>query len=54
MKSFWKSRNLFSKRFLAAGGTREKFSFGKKRFFPGEKMPKTCYIRLLNQVTKIN
>ncbi len=22
MKSFWRSRNLFSKRFLAAGGTR--------------------------------
>jgi hypothetical protein len=30
MKSFWKSRNLFSKRFLAAGG---KSGGGFRRFW---------------------
>jgi len=35
----------------AAGGTREKVSFEKKRFFPGEKLGKTCYINALNEQT---
>jgi hypothetical protein len=31
MKSFWKSRNLFSKRFLAAGGKSLRWIIGKKK-----------------------
>jgi hypothetical protein len=30
---------------------REKVSFEKKRFFPGEKLGKTCYINALNEQT---